>query len=102
MPEECNLIDRISKIPVEIDEEEEYLIIPEDKINEILTKRRIQIIELLREQNPFTEQKLCDLFGEDIHKDLVILRHLKLINIKKIDENQKHNIITLNRNMRII
>ena len=38
----------------------------------------------------------------NVHKDLVLLNHVGLIKIRIIDEESKHNIITLNRKAKVI
>lgn len=97
-----NLVKDICESEIYVSNNEEYVIIPKEISKSILSDRRKKIIDLLREQNPINESKLDFLFNADVHSDLIILNHFGIINIQKIDSNSKHNIITLNRNVRII
>lgn len=97
-----NLIEDICESNIYIDNNEEYIIIPKEISEEILTDLRRKIIDLLREQNPIIEQELSDLFRKDVHEDLIVLNHLEIIKIQKVDSDQKHNIITLNKKVRIL
>ena len=96
-----NIIKSICDVPVDMEQQEEYLVISDNQIGKILTNKRVKIIEFLRDFNPVNEKKLNDLFG-NIHKDLVIMNYLKIINIQKINDNSQNNIITLNRKLRIL
>ena len=100
-----NITDTIEKLyalPDELTSNKEYLILPREYIDKLLTPRRKQIIHLLWEQNPITERKLSDLFECNVHNDLAVLNHVGLIKVQKIDKESMHNIITLNRNLNVI
>lgn len=97
-----DFVEKISKLPEEINQDKEFLVMPLNQIDKILTPSRLKIIELLFQQNPITEEKLSSLFRYDTHSDLVVLKHVKLIHSEKIDEESKHNIITLNRKIKVI
>jgi len=96
------LIEKIYTLPKELVSDREYLVLPKEHIDKLLTPRRKQIIHLLWEQNPITEKKLSDLFECDVHNDLVVLNHVGLVNIQEIDKDSNHNIITLNRRLNVI
>lgn len=97
-----NLVRDICESDVYVTNNEEYIVIPKEISNNVITELRKKIIDLLREQNPISESKLSDLFNTDVHKDLAILNHFGIIKIQKIDSDTGHDIITLNRNVRII
>jgi hypothetical protein len=102
MDNEINtFIEKIFQLPHSITDDE-YLVIPMAQLEKVLTPSRIKIIDMLFSQNPLTEEKLSSLFRYDTHKDLIFLRHLRLVNIQKIDNEQKHDIITLNRKIRVV
>lgn len=97
-----NFVADICESDIYIDNNEEYVIISKDMSKGILNKTRRDIIDLLREQNPITENKLSILFDKDVHEDIVILNHLGIIKVQEVNSDPKHNIITLNRRVRII
>lgn len=97
-----NLIEDICESDVYIGNNEEYVILTKELSNQVLNPLRKGIIELLREQNPITERKLSFLFEQEIHEDLIVLNHLGIINIQKVGSDNKNDIITLNKNVRII
>ena len=96
------IVEKMYSLPEELTSNREYLVLSKESIDKLLSPRRKQIIHLLWEQNPITEKKLSELFECDIHKDLIILNHVDLVNIQKIDKNPQHNIVTLNRNLNVI
>jgi len=96
------ILEKMYSLPSELTSNKEYLVLPKEYIDKLLTPRRKQIIHLLWEQNPITEKKLSELFECDVHHDLIILNHVGLVNIQKIDSDDKHNIITLNRKLNVI
>jgi hypothetical protein len=96
------LVANICESDVYMDNNEEYVIISKEISKDVLNTLRKGIIDLLREQNPITENKLSILFDKDVHEDLILLNHLSIITIQQIDSDAKHNIITLNRKVRII
>lgn len=102
MNEISEIIEKISSLPKELISDKGYLILPKEQVDKLLTPMRKQIIHLLWEQNPITEKKLSELFNYDVHNDLIILNHVGIINIQKVDEDEKHNIITLNRKIIVI
>lgn len=97
-----DFVEKIYSLPEELISNREYLVLPKEYIDKLLTPRRKQIIHLLWEQNPITEKKLSELFECDVHRDLIILNHVGLINIQEIDKNPQHSIITLNRKLNVI
>ena len=101
MNEVSKIVEKISNLPEEITEQE-YLIIPSEHLDKILTPNRKKIIELLSKQNPLTKEKIDELLRFDTHKDLVILKHLNLVKTREIDKDPKHNIVTLNRKVSVI
>ena len=102
MNEISEIIEKMYSLPTELTSNKEYLVLPKEYIDKLLTPRRKQIIHLLWTENPRTEKKLSELFECDVHNDLVILNHVGLINVQKIDKENKHNIITLNRKLNVI
>jgi len=87
------LVEKLSRLPGEVTDSE-YLVITPKQTEKIFTLKRKKIIELLFNQNPLTEEKISHLLDFDAHKDLVFLRHLKLIDIKD-------NVVTLNRKIKV-
>lgn len=96
------LVEKMYDLPKELISDKEYLVLPKEHIDNLLTPRRKQIIHLLWEQNPITEKKLSSLFECNVHNDLVVLNHVGLIHVQKIDEESKHDIISLNRKLNVI
>lgn len=96
------IVEKMSELPKELSPDDNYIVIDAEQLNKILEGNRKRIIEILWEQNPITEEKLSDLLRYDAHKDLTLLNHVGLINIKKIDKESKHDIITLNRKAKVI
>ncbi len=98
---EINTIKTICDSPVEMNEVEEYLVVDENQSKEIFTDKVKNIINFLRKNNPINEKKINSLFGES-HKDLVLMRHFNLIDVQEITKNSLDNIITLNKNLRVL
>lgn len=96
------IVEKMYSLPSELTSNKEYLVLPKEYIDKLLNSRRKQIIHLLWEQNPITEKKLSELFGYDVRNDIAILNHVGLVNVQKIDDDNKHNIITLNRKLNVI
>ncbi len=99
-----NFVERILKLPEEITPTGKFLVLPEKRedIEKLFTENRLKIIHLLKSQNPIKEGKLSGLMNFDTHKDIAVLRHIKIINIQKIDEDNKNNIVTLNKEIQLI
>lgn len=99
-----NFIKKIFDLPKEITPTGKFLVLPEKKeeIEKLFTQSRLKIIHFLKEENPIKETKLSELMGFDVHKDVIILNHIKILNVQKVDENNKNNIITLNREIKIV
>lgn len=102
MNELSEFIEKVYSLPDEIVTDKEFLYLKKEDIDKVMTTLRKRIIHLLFEQNPVNEKKLSELFQQDVHKDLAVLNHLGLIKIEKIDGDTKHNIITLNRKIKLI
>jgi predicted transcriptional regulator len=102
MSEVSEFIEKTFSLPESLSRDKEYLFIPKEQLEVVLTPLRRQIIDLLFRQNPITEEKLDNLFRRNTHKDLQILKHLELIERESIDEDSKHDIITLNREIKVI
>lgn len=99
--EVSSIIKKLSNIPEEVSEKE-YLIIPSELVESILNENRTKIIKLLYNQNPLTEEKLTNLFRYNTHEDLIVLEHLGLVIRETVDNEKKHDIITLNRKIKVI
>ncbi|MBT4165550.1 hypothetical protein HOE04_00745 [archaeon] len=95
------IIEKIFKIPERMNQDREILVIPPEQMDNVLTDRRRKILQLLIDQNPINKEKLDKLFHCNTQDDLNVLKYFKLINLQKINENEQHDVITLNKNIDI-